>query len=544
MLVHSDVGQTPIMTKPAHTSRLGVYLLVGLLLSPTLRAADVMDGGSAGNAGAVLRPPAENNLPDLGDESEAVLSPQDERRIGEDFMRQARAQLDILDDPELNEYLRQLGRRLTAGVEGQAGFSFFLVNNSTINAFAVPGGYIGMHTGLLLAARHEAEVAAVLAHETAHITQRHIPRLIAQSQRISGPALAAILVGILIAASGGQGGEAAIALATAGLAQHGINFTRSYEEEADRIGMNILNTAGYDARAMPAFFEQMEILGRLYDNNLPEFLRTHPVTVRRIAESRNHAENFPVRTNPDGNAFAHMQARLRFLANKPEEALKIFAAKLEGGEKARPPTARDGGSAEHAGAVFPPADRYGHALALLANKRYADARRETALLLKLDSSYTPYQILHAEVELAAGDKPAGLRAYAQATRRFPASLALTQRYASALLKTGQPARARALLDQAVRQQPDEPALYKLLASAAGESGKKMEAHRAFGEYYFLTGQPRAAIEQFELATRFAGKNFYYVASLEARIREIRETLPPAPGKTEAGRDRPSSPDGK
>ena len=498
------------MTNPTRTTRLGVFLLIGLLLSPALRAA-----------------PVDNNLPDLGDESEAVLSPQEERRIGEDFMRQARTHLDIQDDPELNEYLRQLGRRLTAGIVGQAGFHFFLVNNSTINAFAVPGGYIGLHTGLLLAARHEAEVAAVLAHETAHITQRHIPRLIAQSQRISGPALAAILVGILIAASGGQGGEAAIALATAGLAQHGINFTRSYEEEADRIGMNILNTAGYDARAMPAFFEQMEVLGRLYENNLPEFLRTHPVTVRRIAESQNHAENFPVRANPDGSAFVHMQARLRFLGNKPEEALKIFSVKPDGEKNIRPA-----------------ADRYGYALALLANKHYDEARRETALLLKMDSNYAPYHILRAELELAAGDKPTGLRAYAEAAQRFPASLALTQRYASALLKTGQPAQARQLLDQAVRQQPDEPTFYKLLASAAGESGKKMEAHRAFGEYYFLLGQPRAAIEQFELAIRFAENNFYYVASLEARIKAIRETLPPVPAKAETGRDRPSSPDRK
>ena len=520
------------MTKPARPSRLGVFLLIGLLLSPSGWAAPVneasfTDGGSARNAGAVFRPPVDNNLPDLGDESEAVLSPQEERRIGEDFMRQARVHLDILDDPELNEYLRHLGRRLTTGVGAQAGFHFFLVNNSTINAFAVPGGYIGLHTGLLLSARHEAEVAAVLAHETAHITQRHIPRLIAQNQRISGPALAAILLGVLIAASGGQGGEAAIALATAGLAQHGINFTRSFEEEADRIGMNILDSAGYDARAMPAFFEQMEVMGRLYDNNLTEFLRTHPVTVRRIAESKNHAENFPLRANPDGSAFAHMQARLRFLGNKPEEALKVFSARLESGETLRPA-----------------ADRYGYALALLANKRFDDARREAALLLKSDSNYAPYHILRAEIELAAGDKPAGLRAYAEAARRFPASLALTQRYASALLKTGQAAQARALLDKAVRQQPDEPSLYKLLASAAGESGKKMEAHRAFGEYYFLTGQPRAAIEQFELASRFAGNNFYYVASLEARIKEIRETLPPVPGKAEPGKDRPSSPDRK
>ena len=498
------------MTIRNRPSRLGALLLIGLLISPAGRATSI--GG---------------NLPDLGDESAAVLSPQDERRIGEDFMRQARLQLDLLDDPELNEYVQDLGRRLTAGVDGLPAFHFFLVNNASINAFAVPGGFIGLHTGLLLAARSEAELAAVLAHETAHITQRHIPRMIAESQRISGPALAAMLAGILIAASGQPGGEAAVLLTTAGIAQHELNFTRAFEQEADRIGMTILNKAGYDARAMPGFFEQMEQLTRLYDNNLPEFLRTHPVTGRRIAESRNHAENFPARANPDASAFAHMQARLQVLGNKPEAALKLFQAKLANPDST--PTA---------------ADRYGHALALFTNKRYEESRRESAPLLKARADYVPYSILRAEIELAANNTSAGLKAYAEAARKFPASLALTQRHASALLKNGQPAQARQLLDKAVRARPQEPALYKLLASAAGESGNRMEAHRAYGEYYFLTGQPRAAIEQFELATRFAGNNFYYVSSFEARIKDIRETLPPAPAAKRPERERQSPPEKK
>jgi predicted Zn-dependent protease len=495
------------MTLCKRPPRLGILLLIGLLISPSGWATSI--GG---------------NLPDLGDESAAVLSPQDERHIGEDFMRQARVQLDLLDDPELNEYLQDLGQRLTAGVDGLPAFHFFLVNNSSINAFAVPGGFIGVHTGLLLAARNEAELAAVLAHETAHITQRHIPRMIAESQRMNGPALAAMLASILIAASGQPGGAAAVMMTQAGLAQHELNFTREFEQEADRIGMTILNNAGYDARAMPSFFEQMELLTRLYDNNLPEFLRSHPVTGRRIAESRNHADNFPVRTNPDTNAFANMQARLQVLGNKPDEALKLFQAKL---------TNRDSTRAM--------ADQYGLALALLMNKRYEEARRESALLLKARADYVPYHILRAEIELAANNKPAGLKAYAEADRKFPTSLALTQRYASALLKNGQPAQARQLLDKAVRARPKEPVLYKLLASAAGESGNRMEAHRAYGEYYFLTGQPRAAIEQFELATRFAGNNFYYISSFDARIKDIRETLPPAPAAKQSEQDGRSPP---
>lgn len=450
--------------------------------------------------------PATTELPDLGEESEAVLSPLEEQRLGEDFMRQARAQLDILDDPELSEYLQTLGNRLTTAAKTGHPYYFFLIDNPTINAFAVPGGYIGVHTGLLLAARHETELAAVLAHETAHVTQRHIPRMIAESRRMSGPTMAAILAGILLAAAGGgQGGEAAIALATAGAAQHQINFTRTFEQEADRIGMQVLDGAGYDARAMPAFFERMETLSRLYETNVPEFLLTHPVTGRRIAESQDQAERFPQRPAGDDFEFRHMQARLQALGGKSGEAVLFFRGQLENG-----------------GAAQQGARRYGLALALLASRKPAEAEREIASLIAGHPDYPPYYSLRAEAELAAGRTGEGLETFRLAVARFPGSLALTQRYGEALLNRGQPRAARNLLDRAVRQHPSEPALYRLLARAAGNAGYPMEAHRAYGEYYFLTGQPRAAIEQLDLALKHTRNDFYYVASIEARIKEIRE----------------------
>jgi predicted Zn-dependent protease len=480
-------------------------IFAAVVVAPTVYAADT--------------PAVTSNLPDLGDESGAILTPQDERRMGEDFMRQARAQLDILDDPELNDYLQRLGRRLTTGAGLAKNFRFFLVNNPTINAFAIPGGFVGVHTGLLLAVRNEAELAAVLAHETAHITQRHIPRMIAESRRATVPTLAAVLAGILLAASShqGQGGEAAVAMATAGAAQHELNFTRSFEEEADRIGMNILNASGYDARAMPEFFERMEKLTRVYDSNLPEFLRTHPVTERRIAESYNHAEQFPPRTNPSSSDLYHMQARVQALVGSPEETVKAFRRNLESGNE---PNA----SAEH----------YGLALALLAAHQYPQAEQESNALFKADPAYMPYHLLRAEIQLAQGQTTAGIATYANAMRRFPGSLAVTQRYADALINTGRPATAQSLLEKAVRERPDEPALYRLLAKAAGEASKPMESHRAFAEYYYLTGQPRAAIEQLQIAIRHANNNFYYVSSMEARIKEIRDqnALP-------AGKDQPS-----
>ena len=491
--------------KASFISRWLIAALVAVLVvTPTVRAADA---------------PVTSNLPDLGDESGALLTPQDERRMGEDFMRQARAQLDILDDPELNDYLQRLGRRLTTGAGLAKNFRFFLVNNSTINAFAIPGGFVGVHTGLLLAVRNEGELAAVLAHETAHITQRHIPRMIAESRRATVPTLAAVLAGILLAASShsGQGGEAAVAMATAGAAQHELNFTRSFEEEADRIGMNILNASGYDVRDMPEFFERMEKLTRVYDSNLPEFLRTHPVTEQRIADSYNHAEQFPVHKDPSSFDLYHMQARVRALLGSPEANVKAFRRDIESGNE---PDA----SAEH----------YGLALALLSAHHYSQAEQESNPLFKADPAYMPYHLLRAEIQLARGQTVAGIATYADAMRRFPGSLAVTQRYADALINTGHPGTAQDLLDKAVRERPDEPALYRLLAKAAGAAGKPMESHRAFAEYYDLIGQPRAAIEQLQIAIRHANNNFYYVSSMEARIKEIRDqnALP-------AGKEQPS-----
>jgi len=448
---------------------------------------------------------AEPNLPDLGDESAALISPSEERRMGEDFMRQARAQLNLISDPQINEYLQTIGHRVSRDAVPPPGIQFFVVNNPTINAFAIPGGFIGVHTGLLLATRNDAELAAVLAHETAHLSQRHIPRMIADSQRASLPTMAAILAGILLAASTkGAGGEATVAMATAGMAQHQINFTRGFEEEADRIGMKFLNAAGYDARAMPAFFERMDSLNRVSEADVPEFLRDHPVTTRRIAESRNHAEQFPRRAEGDNTDFLTMQARLRVLVGNADDAVRYFRGNLDQGARTSP------------------SDHYGLALALLGSNQVDAARRECDALLRQTPGSLAYQLLRADIEAAAGHTGDALNYYAATVRQFPQSRAAVQKYADALIKSKHYDDAAKLLDRAVRSTPDEPELYRLLATAAGEAGHPMEAHRAFGEYYYLLGQPRAAIDQLELAIRHANNSFYYVSSLEARIREIRE----------------------
>ncbi len=447
------------------------------------------------------------NLPDLGDESAAVISPQQERKLGEDSIRQARQFLDIVDDPELTEYIQSLGTKLTAvsGAQSQD-FHFFIVNDPTINAFAIPGGFIGVNTGLILTTQSEAELAAALAHEIAHITQRHYVRMLAQSKRTSGPAMAAIIASILLAGRQGQAGEAAFAMTTATLAQTEINFTRAFEQEADLIGIGILFDAGFDPRAMPLFFERLQNWERLTESSLPEFLRTHPITGTRISESRDRAERYPPRAPEGGAGFYHAQAKLRAIAKgNISEIVAGFKQTIEEGKSPNP-------DAQH----------YGYALALSRANRFDSARAEIGRLTARRPEDIRYRLAQAEIEAAAGNYEQALKIYAAALKTHPNYKPLVQRYAAALLETGHAQQAKELLKNMLRIPSDDPALYKMLATAAGETGAQVEAHQALAEHYYLSGLRPAAIDQLQIALRFAGDNFYIRSSLQARIKEIKE----------------------
>lgn len=448
-------------------------------------------------------------LPELGDASAATISPAQERKLGEDFMRKARRALVFLDDPEAKGYLQRLGQRLVVrSDQPQQEFEFFAISDGSVNAFAVPGGFIGVNTGLLLAAQSEAELASVLAHEIAHVTQRHIPRMIDESQRASLPAMAALLAAVILAGKGQPGGEAAIAATSAAMAQKGINFTRASEEEADRIGVALLAGAGFDPRAMPAFFERMQNLNRHNETNLPEFLRTHPVTTSRIADSRARAERHTYRQTPDSSEFHHVRAKVRAAAaGDPREIARGFKENLDQGRY------RDAD-----------AERYGYAWALLRTRAFDSARREIQGLLGRHPNNPSYHIVKAEIDMAAAKYPAALATYSAAHKRFATYPPLERYYARALLKTGQPRPAMELLQAAIKTQPADPILYQLLAQAAGAAGKRVEAHQALAEHYYLSGNPPAAIEQLQIAGRYAGDNFYLQSGLDARVQAIKEEV--------------------
>jgi len=441
-----------------------------------------------------------SNLPDLGDESATVLPPAEERKLGEDFLRKARTKLKFADDPEVNTYIQRLGERLASGVETDAyKFRFFVILDPTVNAFAVPGGYIAVHSGLILATENESELASVLAHEITHVTQRHIPRMLAAAQHRTLPSMAAVIAGILL---GGEAGQAAIAATSAYNLEQQLSFTRDFEREADRIGMQLLARSEFDPGAMPAFFQQLLRSNSLYETGLPDFLRTHPVTTERIAESWARADVVGRRTHRDSEAYRRVRAKLRVLtAERPAEVAALFKERLS------TDAATD-------------ADRYGYALALLAMSQHDAARAALKPLLAADPDEVSYRVLQAQIEADSGHRERALQIVRAAAVKSPDDPVITRTLGELLVESGHPAEARDVLAKAVRRNPDDPALQHLLARAAGDAGDRVQAHRALAEYYYLTGDASAAVRELQRASRLAQGNFYVQASVDARVQQI------------------------
>lgn len=454
---------------------------------------------------------AEPDLPQMGDASGTLISPEEEKRLGEAFMREIRRSVRIVDDPELTDYLQALGSGLASQTDSYLrDFTFFWVDNTAINAFAAPGGYIGVHTGLILATDDESELASVVAHEVAHITQRHLPRSLEAANKMNLPTAAALLAALILGRGNSQVTEAALATTLAGSAQAQINFTRAHEQEADRLGIQMLAASQFDPRGMPDFFEKLQASYRFYDNNLPEFLSTHPVTTNRIADSRSRAEQFP---RPQGNPYSlylFMRAKTRVLTHSSgQDNLAFFKA------------AKDRGSAREKAAA-----RYGYALALLQAGRPGDARRELVAQIQQDPDRIPLIAALAAVDATEHRYKDAIARLEDALLLFPGSHALTMQLADALIKEGQFEPARRLLVEHSRQRATDPALFKLMAEAASGAGRRGESHYALAEHYYYAGETGTAVQQLKLARDQTPKeDFYLSARIDARMREMQAELP-------------------
>jgi len=447
-----------------------------------------------------------DGLPDLGDTAQLALTPQMERRVGESIMRDIRQHdPDFDDDPEATAYLNALGDRLVSNSQdARQDFEFFLERDPTLNAFALPGGYIGVNTGTIVNAQSESELAAVLAHEIAHVTQHHMARMASKEGQLSTASLAALALAIL--ARNSQAGSAAAAIGQAGALTAQIAFTRDFEREADRIGFQTLEKSGFDVRAMPNFFLRLQKAGRLYENNAPAYLRTHPITSERIADAENRIQGLPYVQVPDSIDFQLVRAKLRAGQGEPLDAL----AQMQDDLKRK----------KYSNEV---AARYGVAVALLRAQQPARAAAELAPLLQ-SNDHPMLFALSARIKQASRDDKGALGVLQQALVRYPNNRALNYACIETLQRLGRNAEAAALVDEQIRNYPHDARLFLLRAKGYAALGKRLLQHQAQAEAYALQGSLPAAIEQLQLAQKSSDGDFYQLSSVDARLRELRARL--------------------
>ena len=448
-------------------------------------------------------------LPDMGSPADAVLSKNDEARLGRAIMAQIRNSRAIVEDPLVNEYINDVGSRIAAHANnGDYEFTFFVVDDPSINAFALPGGYIGVHTGLIEATRNEDELAGVLGHEIAHVTQRHIARAIHAAQRQGLVSSALMLATILAGVAGADSDvvQAGMAVSQGSALQQRINFTRSNEHEADRIGINALADAGFDPYGMASFFE---VMSRMQPSDmrmrLPEFLRTHPVTTDRIAEARTRAQTFPRIDSEDSASYGIARARIKVQSfERAEQAIEFYEAQ----DYARQTDVQ----------------RYGRAVAYQRDDRHRDALQIFEDLIETDKTIIAYHIGMSESLLALERYDTGTEAFERAIALFPRNVPLVIAYGEWLIRLGRANEAHDILLDLLNNVPPTPEQVRLIARAANEAGEQAESLYYMSEYRLMTGDLPGGISMLRRALALPELKEIQRIRFEARIDFIREFM--------------------
>ncbi|MGO3999961.1 M48 family metalloprotease [Pseudomonas fluorescens] len=446
-----------------------------------------------------------DDLPSLGDASSAIVSPQQEHDLGRAWLAMLRSQVSQLNDPQLKNYVETSVYRLVETSQlNDRRLEFILINSPQLNAFAAPGGIVGVNGGLFLNAQTEGEYASVLAHELAHLSQRHFARGVEAQQRMQVPMMAALLAGIIVAAAGGgDAGIAAIAGTQAAAIQEQRRFSRQNEQEADRIGILNLQKAGYDPRSMPSMFERLSRQYR-FDAKPPEFLLTHPVTESRIADTRNRAEQAPVGGKEDTQTYQLIRARVQLYYEETSGlAAKRFRAQLDDNPK------ND-------------VARYGLAIAQIKGSQFNDARETLKPLLAKAPNEVIYNLAQIELDMDSNRLADAQSRVERMIAQYPGNYPLNQARVDLMLKQNRPADAEKALEALLKSRPDDPDVWYQVAETRGQSGNIIGLHQARAEYFALVGDYRQAIQQLDFAKRRASGNFPLSSRIDARQRELME----------------------
>ena len=448
-------------------------------------------------------------LPDLGDASSAIVSPDQEYRLGRAWLRQLRAQVPLIHDPLIYDYLYNLVYRLASASDiERPDIALVVINNAAINAFAVPGGVMGLNGGLLLNARTEDEVGGVIAHELAHLSQRHFARGVERSQQTSWAGLAALLASIAIAATaGGEAGMAALATTQAASIDAQLRFSRANEQEADRIGMQTLVRADMNPAAMADFFEALQRSMRYYGDLPPEFLLTHPVTESRITDARARAAQLPAKPSSDSLEFHLMKMRVEV------EFTRDASAKISDLENQKQESTS-----------FLEVTEYGLSCAYLKTNQLDKALQSIDRLLSRRPTRITYIASKAEILNKAGQYDTALRLLEKGLDFSPGNYPLSVLYADALTLDNQTDKAITVLREQLTQWEAQPLLWFMLAEAHGKAGNRLGVYQSKAEYFYLYGQTTKAIEQLQYALPLARDDFHVTARISDRIAEMQHSM--------------------
>jgi predicted Zn-dependent protease len=490
-------------------------------------------------------------LPDLGSSANGLISPREASQYGSGMLRQMRSMDMVVDDAVLDGYINDLGYRLVAASDKpKESFSFFIAKDNQINAFAAPGGYIGVNSGLIAVARNESELAGVIAHEIGHITQNHLYRAFEDSKK-NAPLMALVLLGAIAAGAGSHSGDAAPAVLMSGqsmLMQRQINFTRKDETEADRVGIQTLANSGYDPEAMAAFFERMQDTMRTGagEEDVPELLQSHPVTLARISDAKARARVLekimaerpgqstldrakwekatapipyvkdptrllPAQANGDKGAldgFSLMRERARVLSGDAQQLSVYYAQNL----------ARDR-------SFDTPGNRYGYAVSLIRSQRGEKAVDQLAPLLARFPGNVVLRLTMADAKLDAGQRAEALAIYADLHANSPKNRAVALGYAQALVggDAASATRAATML-KPMLENSEDPEIYRIYARASAGAGDQIHAAEAFADSAYLAGRPFDAMEQLKRLLERKDLDYYQRSRIQARIADLTPLL--------------------
>jgi predicted Zn-dependent protease len=448
-----------------------------------------------------------SDLPSIGNPADQFLSPIQEAKLGAEFFRSVYRAGAVLEDPEVSNYIQHLGNELVNSLgSGEHSFTFFVVNDNAINAFAVPGGYVGVNAGLILASDTESQLASVVAHEIAHVSQRHIARQIANMNSTQIPTLGAIFAGMLLAAGGS--GEAGMALMTTGMAlqqQQYLNFSREHEIEADRVGLSILYRSGFDPTGMPQFFRTLQ--RQRFSPNLRQFafLLTHPLDHVRIAEAQSAIGRLPKQTHPNSSHYLFTKARLQALmASQPAELVRTIEKNLHK-------------TANETGVI----DQYAFSQALELASDYHQATDVLAKIDKYDLESIPLQLGRARSLMNNKQTDSAIKILQQLLKIYPDNFSVNYYYAKALLNSGKYSHGCKTLKQYLLKNPAPiMEVHKLMAELYNANGQGIESKRTMSEYYYHTGNFNGAVSQLREALKDPDIDYITRSQIELRLREL------------------------